>query len=229
MIRFNDVKKKKSELFSINNLNFTISNGEVFGVIGKSGSGKTSVLNLIIGLDKPDEGTINIEDSNNIGYVFQHFNLVKNLNVIDNIMLPLKLKKVDYKERYEKALNMLNYVGLNGFQNKYPYELSGGEKQRIGIARALIKEPTVLLCDEITSALDLEIAYEIMGLLKKIYEDKKMTIVFVTHDFKLVKDICQKAIVLENGSLKEMIEISEKPFTGDLNISYKDLIRGLKE
>lgn len=234
MIEFHNVSKKINNNFQIHDLDFKIEDQGVFGIVGKSGSGKTTILNLLTGQLEADEGEITVygkslafsnkferrEYLKKIGYVFQHFNLLSNLTIIENVMLPLKVHHIEKNERYKKAYSLLEYVGLKDAIDKYPHELSGGEQQRVGIARALINDPEILLCDEMTSALDLEIAYDILKLLKNIYLDRKMTIIYVTHDLEIVKKVCSKILVLEKGKVQNILDLKHEPFNDDFEPHY---------
>lgn len=202
---------------AVDNLSLQILKGEVYGIVGESGAGKSTVLRFINLLERPDQGEILIDGINlcelsqadlrlkrkSIGMIFQHFNLLSNKTVAENITLPLKLHQY---EDFMDLDNILEFVGLSDKRNHYPSQLSGGQKQRVGIARALITKPEILLCDEPTSALDVTITDGIVSLLKRAHETLGMTIVMVTHELSVVQQLCHKVAVLEGGQLKGVFE-----------------------
>ena len=213
--------------FSITDLNLEIYKNDFFGLVGKSGAGKSTILNLIGALELADSGSIIINDfditnSNakmlrqfrkKIGYVFQDYNLLKNLTILENIALPLKLMKIAKIERLAFAKKYLEHVGLDGYENRYPHQLSGGQKQRVAIARALINKPEILLCDEITSGLDFETSLEIITLLNNLKKELNLTIVFVSHDLSIVKKACNRVGIINNGCLSKVIDIKHSTST----------------
>jgi len=221
MIEFINVYKtfesKQESFHALNNINLTINDREILGVVGYSGAGKSTLVRLINKLIEPTQGQIRIdgisihdlkqEDLNRMRYdlsmIFQHFNLVGNLTVYENIKLALSIKKYP-KEDVEKRIDeVLSLVGLSDKKHRYPKALSGGEKQRVGIARAIANHPKYLLCDEATSALDQKTAYEIISLLKDIHEKTDVTIVFISHQIEIVKDLCDRVVVMEKGKIIE--------------------------
>lgn len=214
----------------LNNISFSVEKGSIYGIVGNTGSGKSTILKMINGFLLADQGTVLIDNivvtENNqkdvvkkTSFIFQHYNLLKNLNVLDNVALPLKLKKVDKKTREEKALKMLDYVGLKNFVKSYPKTLSGGEKQRVAIARSLMTEPDILIMDEPTSALDQKMSLEILDILIKINAMAKTTMVIVSHDLELLKSISDQVMILENNQVLEIININK---TKLINKSYKE-------
>lgn len=186
MIEFKNVSKiyrrKDQETIALKNINLRINKGEIFGVIGFSGAGKSTLVRLINYLEKPTSGEVLIEGKNlsayneaqlrkvrkNIGMIFQHFNLLHSKTIYENIAMPLILSKMPKEQIKERVRELLRFVGLEDKEKSYPNELSGGEKQRIGIARALATNPSILLCDEATSALDPQTTDSILELLKKL-------------------------------------------------------------
>lgn len=245
MIKLIDVNKhytdQNNNSFSLSNISLEIQDKDIFGFVGKSGAGKSTLLNLIGTLDNVNDGKIiisgtevtNLNEKNlrfirkNIGYIFQEANLLKNLTIIENVALPLKLSKLKKQERLTKAKKMLEYVGLLGFEDRYPHQLSGGQNQRVSIARALINNPKILLCDEITSALDMETSYEIIELLKHINTDLGLTIVYVSHDLNLVKLICNKVAIVKSGLIEDVVtldNLDSKMFNKVFD--YKSILRG---
>ncbi|VEU80746.1 ATP-binding cassette domain-containing protein [Haploplasma axanthum] len=240
MVEFVNVNKaffdKKIESFSIKNLTFKTDN-EVLGIVGKSGSGKSTILQLLTGILNVDSGNIYFNGIDittlkpnkklaylrDIGFIFQKFNLLTNLTVIENITLPLKIIGIKKNERIKRGLELIEYIGLSSLENRYPHQLSGGQLQRVAIARALINNPKILLCDEITSALDQETYYEILSLLLKIKNDLNLSIIFVSHDLNVIKMICDRVLVIENGLLTDTINLPKKSFKS-FEFDYKTIL-----
>lgn len=223
MIHFENVSKvfqpTAQVVTALTDISFTVTAHEAFGIVGKSGSGKSTLLRLINNLDRPTSGRILINQQElahlplkeqrskqqTIGMIFQHFNLLNNLTVKENIALPLKLqKRLDEK----KITDVMEFVTMADKANYYPQQLSGGEKQRVAIARALSFEPAILLCDEPTSALDDQHAEEIIDLLKNIQSTFQTTIVIVSHEFDVIKQLCQRAAILEKGQLLDIVPVT---------------------
>jgi len=221
MIEFINIEKtytsKQESFHALKEINWTIKDHEILGVVGYSGAGKSRLIRLINKLIEPTKGNVLIdgvsihdlkqEDLNRMRYdlsmIFQHFNLVGNLTVYDNIKLALSIKKYP-KENIEKRIDeVLKLVGLLDKKHRYPKALSGGEKQRVGIARAIANNSKYLLCDEATSALDQKTAYEIVSLLKDIHEKTKLTIIFISHQIEIIKDLCDRVVVMDKGSIIE--------------------------
>lgn len=206
-----------STLTAVSNLNLTINQSEIFGLIGQSGAGKSTVLRFINGLLSPDEGEVIVDNHNitqlseatlrnlrkDIAMVFQQFNLLDNLTVEENILLPLKLHAFEESLAIEQVLEA---VGLTDKRHHYPSQLSGGQKQRVGIARALIINPKIMLLDEPTSALDEMTAQEIVRILKDINQQYAITMVMVTHQLSIMKSICHRIGIMEKGQLIEIID-----------------------
>lgn len=215
----------------LNNLSFKINKGKIYGIIGPSGAGKSTILNILAGLIKPDNGEVFVEGENiieldnnqlrsyqkNIGMVFQDYNLLSNLTVLQNIALPLKLAKVKKEVREQEARKVLEFVNLSEEENSYPSQLSGGMKQRVAIARAIITKPKILLLDEVTSALDQETANVIIKLLKKINYDLGITILLVSHDLLTVKKLCEYVFVLNDGKIVDELELTSDEILGSFN------------
>lgn len=204
MIKVENVVKKFDDKAVLNHLSLEIPSGIIMGLIGKSGAGKSSFIRLLAGLDEVDSGIIKLEGNQKVSMVFQDFGLLASKTAYENIELALRIKHIPTERRQQKIEEILNFVGLLELKNRYPSEMSGGQKQRIGIARALVSEPDILLCDEITSALDPETKSKIGLLLKKINEEKKTTILLVTHEMMLAKDICDQIAVMDGGKIIEL-------------------------
>ncbi len=225
MIKFENINKtfhlNGKDVEALKNINLNINKGDIFGVIGYSGAGKSTLIRIINLLEKPDSGKIIVngtvlndistkqlrEVRSHIGMIFQNFNLMNSIDVYDNIAAPLKNKKLGKKEIEEKVLSLLELVGLSDKVHVYPNQLSGGQKQRVAIARALSCDPEILLCDEATSALDPNTTKSILDLLKKIHEELHITIVIITHQMEVVKNICNRVAIMEKGEIVECGDI----------------------
>ena len=153
--------------------------------------------------------------------IFQNFNLLSNLNVLENVLLPTKLRKMDSDKSLEIAKDYLRYVGLEGYEEAYIKTLSGGEKQRVAIARTLMSDPDIIFCDEPTSALDGEMRYDILRLLRDINEKMGTTMIVVSHDISVIETLCHQAAILENGQIDTVIPIDRKEIK---NISYREAL-----
>ena len=198
---------------ALSGIDVSIESGEVFGIIGRSGAGKSTMLRLINRLERPTEGRVLIDgqdiaglDENGlvalrrrVGMVFQHFNLMSAKTVRGNVALPLIAAGLPRAAVNRKVDEVLTLVGLAAKRDVYPSRLSGGQKQRVGIARALVSEPEILLCDEATSALDPETTVSILALLKDINRRFRITIVLITHEMSVVREICDRVLVLDHG------------------------------
>ncbi len=232
MISLKKVSKKfvtkNGEIVAVDNVNLEIKSGEIFGIIGYSGAGKSTMIRLLNGLEKPSDGQIvvNNQEITSIGedklrgfrqkvsMIFQHFNLLWSRTVSENIAFPLEIAGVPKDKRVERVNELLKLVGLEGRGNSYPSQLSGGQKQRVGIARALANGPEVLLCDEATSALDPETTESILDLLVDINDKLGLTIVLITHEMQVIQKICNRVAVMENGKIVEIgdvLEVFQKP------------------
>ena len=221
MISFNNVSKVYESggqsVHAVEDVTLSVEKGEIFGIIGFSGAGKSTLLRLVNMLERPTAGTISIDDKDitslstkelrklrqRIGMIFQSFNLFNSRTVFGNIAYPLKLAKVPKNEIKERVNELLKFVGLEDKANNYPEQLSGGQKQRVGIARALATSPDILICDEATSALDPETTTEILNLLKKVNREYNLTILLITHEMHVVKEICHRVAVMEKGKVIE--------------------------
>lgn len=222
MIRFEHVSKtfksKKNTVHAVRDVSFSVEKGEIFGIIGFSGAGKSTLVRCINLLEVPTEGNVYLGDINltkisakelrrcrqNIGMIFQQFNLLSQKNVIENICYPLLVAGVKKKDAVKRAKELLELVDLKDKEKAYPVQLSGGQKQRVAIARALATSPEVLLCDEATSALDPITTRSILELLKEINEKLNVTIVVITHEMKVVEQICNRVAVMSDGRIEEI-------------------------
>lgn len=221
MIKIEHLSKQfingKDSFLAVNDVNININKGEIFGIIGLSGAGKSTLLRCINRLEEPTEGQIIIEgvdltkankidlrrERKEIGMIFQHFNLLLQKTVYENIAFPLKLENMDKSEIDDRVNQLLEYVDLVDKKDAFPSQLSGGQKQRVAIARAIANNPKILLSDEGTSALDPKTTKSILKLLNKIRKELDITIVLITHQMEVVKDICDRVAIMENGEVIE--------------------------
>ena len=221
-------KNKKSEVHALRNVSLKVEKGDIFGIVGYSGAGKSTLLRLVNLLEKPTSGSVKIEEREiinlsekelnilrkNIGMVFQQFNLLESQTVYQNLKIPLIISETPKNSIDKRIEELLDFVGLKDKKNSSVSKLSGGQKQRIGIARALATHPKILLCDEATSALDPKTTKSILELLKKINNEFGITILLITHEMEVVKEICNKVAVMQDGEIKEqgnIIEIFTNP------------------
>lgn len=219
---------KKETVRALNKVDLTINKGEIFGIVGYSGAGKSTLLRLLNGLEQPTSGMVAINNKivsdfkgdelrkfrQEVGMIFQHFNLLWSRNLIENVALPLEIVGIPKKERLAKAKELLKLVGLAGRETAYPSQLSGGQKQRVGIARALANDPKLLLCDESTSALDPQTTDEVLNLLADINRELGVTIVMITHEMEVIRKICHQVAVMEQGTIVELgnvLDVFTKP------------------
>lgn len=216
MIKINNVYKSFNDVEVLKDITLEIKKGEVFGLVGHSGAGKSTLLRCINGLETYDKGSILVNQEQevkalgnkslrsfrkNLGMIFQHFSLLERKNVYDNIALPLECWGYNKADIDKRVLELLELVGLSDKKKNKPRELSGGQKQRVAIARALALNPNILLCDEATSALDPNTTKSILALLRDINEKLGITIIMVTHQMEVVKEICQRVAIMEDGQV----------------------------
>lgn len=218
---------------AIKDISLHINRGEIYGIIGLSGAGKSTLVRCINLLERPTSGTVTVDGQDitamsesqlrrarkSIGMIFQHFNLLSSATVYDNVAFPLRLSDTPGEKLDKKVMELLELVGLADKARQYPSQLSGGQKQRVGIARALASEPKILLCDEATSALDPQTTKAILQLIRDINAKLKLTVVVITHEMQVIKDICDKVAVIdkgviaEQGSVLEVFTNPQKPIT----------------
>lgn len=222
MIRIQNVSKtfnqKDIAFHALDDVSLTIKQGSIHGIIGPSGAGKSTLVRVINQLEETDKGTIDVFEYKDIkklnkestrmlrkriGMIFQNFNLLERKTVIENILLPIRLNHKPTSDDLIKVNELIETVGLTKHINSYPSELSGGQKQRVGIARALINNPEILLCDEPTSALDTTTIKSLLALLKNLRKIYGLTIIVVTHDMNVIKDICDFVTVMDHGKIME--------------------------
>jgi D-methionine transport system ATP-binding protein len=217
IVRFESVRRAFGSLRALDGIDLEIRSGEIFGIIGRSGAGKSTLIRSINALERIDAGHISVEGRNlatldtaalnglrrRIGMIFQHFNLLSMKTVYENVELPMRLAGEPAAVRASAVRRMLDLVGLTDKSAAYPAKLSGGEKQRVGIARALINQPALLLSDEATSALDPETTLAILRLLKALNGALGVTIVLITHEMSVIREICDRVAVLDHGRIVE--------------------------
>ena len=210
-------EQKGITVHALQDINLNIEEGDIYGIIGMSGAGKSTLVRCLNYLERPTEGEVLIEGKDlgslnekelreqrsDIAMIFQHFNLLMQKSVLDNICFPLQIQGAKKKEARAKAREFLKTVGLEEKEKAYPAQLSGGQKQRVAIARALAANPKILLCDEATSALDPQTTASILGLLKQINEQFGITIVIITHQMSVIREICNRVAIIERGALVE--------------------------
>jgi D-methionine transport system ATP-binding protein len=206
---------------ALHEVNLSIERGTIFGIIGRSGAGKSTLLRLVNRLERPTAGAVLINGRDvvglnavelvllrrRIGMVFQHFNLLSAKTVWENVALPLKIAGLPKAQIHQKVEALLELVGLSDKRDSPPSRLSGGQKQRVGIARALVHDPDILLCDEATSALDPETTHAILALLKDIRRRLGLTIILITHEMAVIREVCDNVAVLEAGQVVETGEV----------------------
>lgn len=215
-VEIKNVVKSFGNVQVIKDVSFTINQGEIYGIIGHSGAGKSTLLRCINGLESYNGGSVNVMGKEvsalndgelrvfrkELGMIFQNFNLLQRKNVFDNVALPLEVWGYDKNTIKEKVSELLKLVGLEDKILRKPSQLSGGQKQRVAIARALALDPKILLCDEATSALDPKTTKDILQLLLKINKELGITIIIVTHQMEVIKEVCERVALLDGGGIK---------------------------
>ncbi|MBO5337272.1 MAG: ATP-binding cassette domain-containing protein [Lachnospiraceae bacterium] len=208
---------KENQVEALKGINLDIHKGDIYGIIGMSGAGKSTLVRCLNFLEKPTTGTVVVEDKDlsalkedelrkvrtEIAMIFQHFNLLMQRNVLDNVCFPMEIVGKSRAEAKERAMELLEIVGLADKAKSYPAQLSGGQKQRVAIARALANNPKILLCDEATSALDPTTTKAILKLLQEINQKYGITIVIITHEMAVVQEICSHVAIIDAGELAE--------------------------
>lgn len=225
---------------ALKGISLSVREGQIFGIIGLSGAGKSSLIRCINMLESPTTGKVFVADKEmtgmskqelrearkEIGMIFQHFNLLSSRTVAENVAFPLELSGWDKAATQERVAEMLELVGLSDKANQYPAQLSGGQKQRVGIARALASRPKVLLCDEATSALDPQTTKSILKLLQDINQKLHLTIVLITHEMQVVREICDEVGVIEDGLIIEQGEVYDV-FTRPQHPTTKEFVHSI--
>ena len=213
----------ESAVHALDDVSLEIEQGEVFGIIGLSGAGKSTLVRCLNLLERPTSGKVYVNDKDmmtlsepeirrcrqKIGMVFQHFNLLMQRTVLGNVCFPLEIVGMSRKDAKKRAMEVLKLVGIADKANAYPSQLSGGQKQRVAIARVLANDPEIILCDEATSALDPMTTESILSLLQTINRTQNITIVVITHEMKVIQQICNRVAVLDEGRIQETGPVSE--------------------
>jgi sulfate/thiosulfate transport system ATP-binding protein len=245
-IELRNVSKKFGEVTAVNEVNFTVADGELMGLLGPSGGGKTTVLRMIAGLEVPTEGDIFVRGERvndmpvqrrNIGFVFQSYALFKNMTVFNNIAFGLKIKKWKRAEAEARVKELLELFGLSGLEKRYPHQLSGGQRQRVAIARSLAPKPSVLLLDEPFGAVDAKIRQELREWLVTLHHELKVTTIFVTHDQEEAMEVSNRIVIFSRGNLAQIgtpREVYEQPanefvarFVGVMNVLETEVRGGV--
>lgn len=233
MIELKHITKVYGNFKALDDVSLTIKDGEIYGIVGQSGAGKSTLVRCINMLEPPTTGEVLINgkdmmklskaelrsERKGIGMIFQHFNLLSSRTVAGNIAFPLELANVPKAEQKKRIDDILEMVGLTEYKDKYPAQLSGGQKQRVGIARAIVSNPSVLLSDEATSALDPETVKSILQLLKDINKKLGITIIMITHQMEVIKEIAERVAVIEHGRIIEegsVVDLFTNPQTSTL-------------
>lgn len=243
MIELKHITKVYGNFKALDDVSVTIRDGEIYGIVGQSGAGKSTLVRCINMLEPPTTGEVLINgkdmmklskaelrsERKGIGMIFQHFNLLSSRTVAGNIAFPLELANVPKAEQKKRIDDILEMVGLTEYKDKYPAQLSGGQKQRVGIARAIVSNPSVLLSDEATSALDPETVKSILQLLKDINKKLGITIIMITHQMEVIKEIAERVAVIEHGRIIEegsVVDLFTNPQTPTLkNSSARSCLR----
>ena len=246
MIELKNVSVDFDGFKAVKDISLKIEDKDAFGIVGFSGAGKSTLVRTINLLQRPSAGEVILDGENlldlsdkelrfrrkKIGMIFQHFNLLNNLTVIDNVIFPIrKDKSLTKEEKRKRAQKLLEKVGIGDKADNYPRELSGGQQQRCAIARALASKPEILLCDEATSALDPKTTKQILKLLKELNKELNLTIVIITHQMEVVKDLCNKCAIMQDGKIIEegtTLEIFSDPKT-DLAREFVETSTNIKE
>lgn len=236
MIRFENVSKefiingKQTKI--VDDINISIDEKEIYGIVGETGSGKSTILRLMNGFIEPDKGSIYLMNEKldhsskqylvkETSMIFQSFNLLGNLNILENVLLPTKLRNRNKSDNLSKAKELLSFVGLSDFEQSYIRTLSGGQKQRVAIARTLMTNPKLIFCDEPTSALDEKMSYDVLKLLKEINKEFGTTIVVVSHDISVIKALCNRVAIIEDGTIIDVLSLDTQELKP---LSYKEVL-----
>ncbi|SKB04590.1 methionine ABC transporter ATP-binding protein [Aeromicrobium choanae] len=220
---FAPTKKGGAPIEAIRGVDLDVEAGEIHAIVGYSGAGKSTLVRLVNALEQPTSGSVTVDGTRldqlgerdirrvrqGIGMIFQQFNLMRSRTVWGNLEFPLKLAGVDQAERQRRISELLHFVGLADKAHAYPEQLSGGQKQRVGIARALATNPSILLADESTSALDPDTTREVLSLLRKVNEDLGITIIVITHEMDVVRTLAHRVSVMEHGRVVESGDVAE--------------------
>lgn len=223
MIELRGLRKVFGHTVALEEIDLSVPAGEIHGIVGRSGAGKSTLIRCLTGLERPTSGTVSIDGTDlteqtgaglrqarrNIGMVFQHVNLLDSRTALDNVAHPLQIAGVGKAERQAKARELLEFVGLGDRLDNHPAQLFGGQRQRVGIARALAAEPKVLLCDEPTSALDASTTEQILGLIRSLRDRLGITVLIITHEMSVVREICDSVTLLADGRVAKTGKLAE--------------------
>lgn len=223
MIELRGLRKVFGGTVALEEIDLSVPAGEIHGIVGRSGAGKSTLIRCLTGLEKPTSGTVSIDGTDlteqtgaglrrarrDIGMVFQHVNLLDSRTALDNVAHPLQIAGIGKAERTAKARELLEFVGLGDRVDNHPAQLSGGQRQRVGIARALAAEPKVLLCDEPTSALDASTTEQILGLIRSLRDRLGITVLIITHEMSVVREICDSVTLLADGRVAKTGKLAE--------------------
>jgi sulfate transport system ATP-binding protein len=224
-VELKNINKTFDDYKASDNVSFGIEKGKLIGLLGPSGSGKTTILRMIAGLETPDDGDIIIDgqrvndipaSKRGIGFVFQNYALFRYMTVYDNIAFGLKVQKVDKKKIHERVMELVELIGLNGLEKRYPSQLSGGQRQRVAFARALAPNPHLLLLDEPFAAIDAKVRQELRSWLKEMIEKLGVTSIFVTHDQDEAIEVADEIIITNKGRIEQVgtpFDIYQNPKT----------------
>ncbi|MBQ9632353.1 MAG: ATP-binding cassette domain-containing protein [Lachnospiraceae bacterium] len=214
---------KDGHVHALTDINLSVEEGSIFGIIGMSGAGKSTLVRCFNFLERPTEGEVRVDGRlldtlsrkellalrTEIGMIFQNFNLLMQKNVLENVILPLRIKGRKRQDCVDRARELLKIVGLEEKERSYPSQLSGGQMQRVAIARALANRPRILLCDEATSALDPQTTKSILELIRRINKEFGITVIIITHAMSVVREVCDTVAVIEKGRLVQVGEVEE--------------------
>ena len=236
MIELRGLRKEFAGTVALENIDLSVPAGEIHGIVGRSGAGKSTLIRCLTGLERPTAGTVTIDGveisghrgeelrraRRNIGMVFQHANLLDSRTALGNVEHPLEIAGTGKRERRARAQELLELVGLADRAGNHPAQLSGGQQQRVGIARALAADPRILLCDEPTSALDSGTTRQILELIRSLRERLGITVLIITHEMSVVREVCDSVTLLENGriartgTLLDVIRDTDSPLGREL-------------
>lgn len=244
-IRVQKLRKRYDNYLAVDDVSFSVADGEFVTLLGPSGSGKSTILRCIAGLEQPTDGSIEIDGNlvthipvqkRKVGFVFQHYALFRHMTIQQNVEFGLSVRGMGKKDRDEKARELLNLVGLSGFEKRYPNQLSGGQRQRVALARALAPEPSLLLLDEPLSALDTRLRKGLRMWIRKLHDKIKLTSVMVTHDQEEAFELSDRILVVNEGKIEQSAlpqKIFDEPasefvasFVGETNQILAPVSRG---